>query len=152
MLEQRLEPFVVGAVDGDLSGPFLALGELLVALRQVRRLHLLGVVGRRVVVGVDAIPALVGIARLGEDVPGFRRLVGREHLRRQLVDRGHMHDVVGFLISAEFNGHARGQDRIRAAHILDLDSGRLLENLEQRQPFLLVGRGIDRQRALGLGS
>jgi len=30
----------------------------------------------------------------------------RQHLRRQLVDRGHMHDVVRFLIGAEFDRHA----------------------------------------------
>ena len=151
ILHDGLEPFVVGAVDGDLAGPFLVLGKLLVALRQLRGLDLLGVVGRRIVVGVDAVPALVRIAGIRGDVAGLGRLVGRQHLQRHLVDGRGLHDVVGFLIGAKLDRHARHQDRVGCAHIFDLDAGRVGEQFEQRQAFLLVGRRVDDERALRPG-
>ena len=45
----------------------------------------------------------------------------------------------------------RHQRRVRAAHVTDLDAGRVGENLEQRQAFLLVHGRIDDQRPFLLG-
>ena len=45
----------------------------------------------------------------------------------------------------------RHQRRVGGAHIVDLDAGRLGEDLEQRQAFLLVHRRIDDQRPFLLG-
>ena len=82
---------------------------------------------------------------------GLGRLVGRQHLQRHLVDRRGLHDVVGFLIGAKLDRHARHQDRVGCAHIFDLDAGRVREQLEQRQAFLLVGRRVDDERAFRFG-
>src|SRR5262249_47525954 len=48
--DHRAQPFVVGVVEGDLAGPFLAFEEFLVTLRQLLRRDQVGVVGGRVVV------------------------------------------------------------------------------------------------------
>ena len=130
MVEDRLEPFVVGAVDGDAAGPFLVLDELVVGLRQVGGLDQIGVVGGRIVVGVKPVPAPARIARLGQDGLGFRRIERRELLGRNLVEGGGLQDVPGLLAGAELHCHAGHQRRVVAAHVRNLDAGGFLENLE----------------------
>ena len=148
--QHRLEPFVVGSVDRDLSRPLLTLREFLVAPGQLRRFHLVGVVGGGVVVGVHAPPALIRIARRRRDVLRLRWLIGCQHLRRHLVDGRGLHDVVGLLPGTKLDPHARHQDGIRRTHVCDRNTGRVGELLEQGQSFLLVGGGVDNERALAL--
>ena len=151
VLEEALEPIEVGAVDGDLAGPFFLVRELLVALRQRRGADHLGVVGRRVVVGVDAIPAPVRIARGGVEVLGLGRFILREHLLRQFVRRMRKDHVEGALAGTRLDHRARHQHVVAGADVVHLDSGRVLEDFEQRQALALVGRGIDDDRAFLLG-
>src|SRR5262249_56658573 len=62
--DYRAQPFVVGVLEGDLAGPLLAVEKFLVTLRQLRWRDQVGVVGGRVVIGVDAVPAAVRVAGL----------------------------------------------------------------------------------------
>src|SRR6266542_6928629 len=92
-------------------------------------------------------PAHVRIAGVRRNVVRLGRLVFRQHLRRHLVDGRGLHDVVGPLIGAKLDRHAREQHRIGCAHVVDLDARRLGEQFEQRQPFLLVCRRVADERA-----
>ena len=151
ILQDALEPFDVGTFERDPTRPFLALCQLLETLRQVGGLHLFGVIGRRVVDGVDAVPAPIGIACLRENGLGFRKVHLRQHLRRHLVGVGNVDDVERRPAGARFDRHTREQRGIVAADVVELDAGGILENLEQGQAFLLVGRRVDGERPFGLG-
>ena len=152
MGEHGVHPFIVRALDGDAAHPFLLGQELLVGLGQVFRLHQVRIVGGRIVIGVDAIPLALGIARRGHDVLGLRRIEGQHHVVGQLVGGGRVDQVPGLLAGARLDGHAAHELRVRRAHIVHLDAGGLLENLPQRQALLLIGGGIDRHLPLGLGA
>src|SRR5260221_10885992 len=55
--DHRAQPLVIGVVESDLAGPFVVSEEFLIALRQLRCLDQVGVVGGRIIVRIDAVPA-----------------------------------------------------------------------------------------------
>ena len=85
-LEHRVHPFAVRGLDGELADPLLAVQEILEGPRQFVRFHQIGVVLGHAVAGIDAIPALIGVARLGHDVLG----VGWFELQGQIFGN-HVH-------------------------------------------------------------
>ena len=126
----------------------LRCAKFLVGLRQLLALDELGVVGGRVVVGIDAVPAPVGIARLRDKALGLRRIDLRQHRVGQPVHRRRHHHVPAVLLGAEFDRDAADDAGVGGAHIADLDAGRVLEDLVIGQRLLLVHRAVDDQRAL----
>jgi hypothetical protein len=98
--DDRAQPLVIGIVERNLAGPFLAFEELLVVLRELRSLHQVGVVGRHIVVGVDAVPAPVRIARLRDQALRLRRVELQQHIVGQAIDRGGDREIPAALARA----------------------------------------------------
>ena len=105
--ENAGEPLGVGGVDRDLAGPFLVIEEFLVGLRQVRRLDEIGVVGGRIVVAVDAVPAAVRSARLRDEILRFRRIELQQHVVGEPIDRRGGDQIPGALAGAVLDRDAR---------------------------------------------
>ena len=143
VLVKSHHPLLVGDVDGDLAGEVLARGQLLVALRQLLPLQQLGIEGGRVVVRGLAVPAPARITRLRRQRFGLRHLELLQHVGRQARHAGRRDDVPGPLVGTRLDGDAAVELHVGAAHVLDLDAGRRLEQLEDLQAFLLVDRGVD---------
>src|SRR5262249_58127190 len=130
---------------------FFAVEEFLVTLRQLGRRDQVGVVGGRVVIGVDAVPAAVRIARLRDEAARLRRVELQQRLVGQPVHRGGDREIPAALPGSALDRDARQNDRIGQAHVVHFYAGGILEHLPQRQALLLVHGGIEGQRALGAG-
>ena len=150
MFEHADHPFSVAGVHGDAARPLLLLQKLLVGLGQVLLFHQRGVVGGRIIGGVDPIPSPIGIARFRPQVFGFRRIELLGHLWRQAAHHRGGHDVPGGLPRPGLGHDARGERRLRAPDEIDLHPRHLLKQLQQRQGLLLIGGGINGQLPLGL--
>ena len=147
MHDHGAQPFVIGVVQSDLAGPFLVLEEFLVALRQLRFFDQASVIGGGVVIRIDAIPAAVRVASLRNEDGRLGRVELQQHLGRQPVHRGGDREIPAALPRPVLDCHARDDDGVGRAHIVHLHSRCILEHLPERQPFLLVDRGIDGERA-----
>ena len=93
----------------------------------------------------------LGVTRRGHDILRLGRIEGQHDAVGKLVCRGRVDHVPGLLAGARLDHDAAHELGIGGTHIVDLDAGCLLEDLPQRQAFLLVGRGIDGNLPLGLG-
>ena len=143
VVNDGFHPWEFQRVDTDLADPLLVGQEGLEVFRRVFDFHQIGVVGGRVVIGVDAIPAPIRIAHLGGGIGRLRYVELRAQDRGQARDGGGHQRVPALLATARLDLDFRSEGGVVGAGVVHLDAGRGLEFLPQRQAFLLVDGGID---------